>query len=48
VHSVELDVKNHKAVVKEMSMDPNKLLEYLHRKTINYMEIIPQKKDGDN
>ena len=31
-----------------MLMDPNKSLEYLHTKTMNYMDTITWKKDVDN
>lgn len=44
VQSAEPDVKNHTVTVKG-TMDPNKLVEYLHRKTRKHVEIVPQKKD---
>eukprot|EP00252_Welwitschia_mirabilis_P014005 TRINITY_DN3100_c0_g1_i2.p1 TRINITY_DN3100_c0_g1~~TRINITY_DN3100_c0_g1_i2.p1 ORF type:complete len:135 (+),score=32.13 TRINITY_DN3100_c0_g1_i2:733-1137(+) len=46
VQSAEPDTKNHKFTVKG-TMDPNKLANYLHRKTRKHVEIVPQKKEGD-
>lgn len=46
VQSVEPDLKNHTVTVKG-TVDPNKLVEYLHRKTRKHVEIVPPKKDGD-
>lgn len=44
VQSAEPDLKNHNVTVKG-TMDPNKLVDYLHRKTRKHVEIVPQKKD---
>jgi len=46
VQSAEPDLQNHKVTVKG-TMDPNKLVEHVHRKTRKHVEIVPQKKDGD-